>query len=699
MNGIFQGKVQYATSTYCRLLPLAKLEGKTWKAIANPEEQFPSEGRLFCLDSAPANAPKDSVWSFSARRNPRQGHGPDEFLAEDLEPAIPIVDLSSLSLESARRQLFEVGVKLPPLAVGMGCVLFTGELCAKFRLVREASSGLFRATPSIELIPLYRAFPAWKTSITIDGIRYLPRGESMSSQVVQRVDWSSDADFVEHVLKRFRRLGQRFADTEYELPAKHAVAFVARALRESGVLPDGEEDFAQINERLRAQWPLIQTRLADAYEFRELILGSKPAKQIIDRATARAVANLSDNLRAELEPEIRRELESEFDTLRRDRDRVLDEIDEVRKELQSLRSERDEVERLCAGARKALKSINATLGEEMANIRESLRDLSAPELPFARAVVARLEAAMGACTNEESVSLLPSALPPWGVPARAKVSPMRRVTPSELGERLNAEAEAHGIDATDLVALDAFARAGEIVLLLGDSAERALWAYARCVSGGVLRTMSLDPSCIGLDDLWRTPGDHLPTAFAHAWMEARAEPDITVLVCLRGLDATPFQLWLMALESILRSPERPPNLLIVATAACAPDRSEVKHPFCKELRKRLIPLIPASTREACFRALRAIEGEPSILANGSAFDDSLSRDLLTTVAGVEGVNPENVSRTLRLATAAAPVCGKDVALEFAGRWFRSSCHDDGIQHLTSSLRAGYAALEHLNFHS
>lgn len=698
MQGIFLGKVQYATSSYSRLLPLAQLEGRTWEAIANPEALFPTEGRLFCLESGPTTSPKDSVWSFAARRNPRQGHGPDEFLAEDLEPAIPIVDLTSLSLESARRQLYEVGVELPPLAQGATCVLFPDECCGKFRLVREGKSLLWRATPSIELVTLYRASPTWKMSTAIDGFRYLPRGESMSSQAVRRIDWSSDADFVEHVLNRFRRLGQRFADTEYELPAKHAVAFVARALRESGVLPDGDEDLAQINERLRAQWPLIQARLADVYEFRDLILGSKPAKQIVDRATTRAVANLSANLRAELEPEVRRELESELSTLQRDRDRLLDEIDEVRKELESLRTERDEVEGSCAGARKALKSLNATLGEELVGIRESLRDVSASELPFARAVVARLEVAMGACSNDEPVPLLPSALPPWGVPGRAGASPARRVSLSQFGDRLNAEAEAHGIDTTDLIALDAFARAGEIVLLLGDSAERALWAYARCVSGGVLRTMSLDPSCIGLDDLWRTPGDHLPTAFAHAWMEARAIPDVTVLLCLRGLDAAPFQLWLAALESTLRSAVRPLNLLIIATAACVPDQSESKHPFVDELRKRLIPLQPGSTSDARFRALQPIDGEPSVLLNGSFFDDSLGRDFLTFVAGSEAIDPTNVSRALRLMTAVAPVCGKDVALDFAGTWFRGFCHEDGIGNLTPGLRLGYAALERLNFH-
>jgi hypothetical protein len=698
MEGIFLGKVQYAPSSYSRLLPLAQLEGRVWQAIANAGALFPSEGRLFCLESGPTTSPKDSFWTFTARRNPRQGHGPDEFLAESLEPAIPIVDLTSLSLECARKELYEVGVELPPLAQGTTCVLFAEECVGKFRLVRDGTSMLWRATPSIELVPLYRASPAWSTSIPLDGFRYLPRGETMSSQVVRRVDWSSDADFVEHVLNRFRRLGQRFADTEYELPAKHAVAFVARALRESGVLPNGDEDFAPINERLRAQWPVIQARLAGAYEFRDLILESQPAKKLIDRATVRAVANLSANLRDELEPKVRSELEAELGTLQRDRDLLLDEIDEVRRELESLSSERDEVEGLCAGARKALKTLTVTLGEEMAGVRESLRDLSASELPFARAVVARLEAAIGVSSDDEAVPLLPSALPPWGAPGRAGVSPARRVPLSQLGERLNAEAEAQGIEKTDFVALDAFARAGEIVLLLGDAAERALWAYARCVSGGVLRAMSLDPSCIGLDDLWRTPGDHLPTAFAHAWMEARAVPEVTLVVCLRELDAAPFQLWLAALEGTLRSAVRPPNLLITATAACVPDQVESKHPFVGEIRKRLIPLQPGSTHDACYRALRPIEGEASILVNGSVSDEAVGHDLLTIVAGAEATDPTNVRRASRLANAATSVCGREVALDFAGTWFRSSCHEDGTVNLTPGLRSGYGALEHLNFH-
>lgn len=699
MQDIFLGKVQYATSSYSRLLPLAQLEGRVWKLIANPIGQFPIEGRLFCLDSGLLNAPKDSVWSFSARRNPRQGLGPDEFLAEDLEPAIPILDLSAFSLESARKQLFESGVELPPLAVGIACVLFAEESFGKFRLARQAASGLLHATPSIEQVPLYRASSTWRTSADIDGVRYLPRGDSMSSQVVRRMDWSSDVDFVEHVLNRFRRLGQRFSDTEYELPAKNAVAFVARALRESGALPDGDEDFAQLNERLRAQWPLIQARLADISDFRDLILESKAAKQIIELATKQAVVDRTANLRAALEPEVRRDLESRLATLRRERDCLLDEIDLVRRDLVSLQSERDDLEGLCATARKALQSLNARLGAEMVGIRESLRDLAAPELPFARAVVSRLEAAMGGHSNGELVPLLPPALPPWGIPAQtARAAPPMRVTTFQLGDRLKAEAEAHGIDTTDLVALDAFARAGEIVLLVGEAAERALWAYARCVSGGSLRTMSLDPSCIGLDDIWRTPGDHLPTAFAHAWMEACACPDVTVLFCFRGLDAAPFQLWLAALASTFRSQVRPHNLLVVTTAACAPDQSESKHPFANELRKRLIPLQPGSTTDACFRALHPIDEESSVLAQGRDFDDSMSQGLLTIVAGIEDTDPINVARALRLATAAAPICGREVAADFAGSWLRSLCREDGIESLTPALRAGYAAVERLNFH-
>lgn len=701
MQGTFLGKIYYTAATFSRLQPVAKLEGKTWEAIEDPDSLFPGEGRVFCLESGLTTAPKDSVWMFSVRRNPRQGTGPDEYLAENLEPAVPIVDLTDLSLESARRQLYEVGVTLPPLSQGLTCVLFTENCYERFRLAREDTSALWRATPSIELVSLLRAVATWKNSIEINGFRYLPpRIEAMPSQVVRRVDWSADADFVGHVLNRFRRLGQHFADTEYALPAKNAVAFVTRALRESGVLPDGDEGFAQINERLRAQWPLIQGHLADAYDFRDLILESKPAQQIIERAKAQARADTATDLRAELEPQVRREIESELGSLQRGRDRLLDEIDEQTKRLDAFRHERDEVEALCASTRKALNSLKSTLGAELAGIRESLRDLSAAELPFARTVVARLEEAIGITFSKDDVPLLPSAIPPWGVPMRSENSANRHVTELQLGDRLKDEAEAHGIDPIDLVAIDAFTRAGELVLLLGDAAENALRAYARCVTGGVVRAMSLDPSCIGLDDLWRTAGDHLPTAFAHAWLEARATPAVTVLVCLRGLDSSPFQLWLAALESVLRSPERPQNLLITATVACTPDQAPTKHPFSTEMSKRLIPLRPGTSSDACFRALDAIEGDPSVLVSEKTFTDALGNDFLRIVMGAGGkvVDPKNVMRALRVATTAAPVCGKEVAVEFAGTWLRSTFDKTEETELPPVLQHGHEMIERLNFH-
>lgn len=161
-----------------------------------------------------------------------------------------------------------------------------------------------------------------------------------------------------------------------------------------------------------------------------------------------------------------------------------------------------------------------------------------------------------------------------------------------LPKRLADEAESHGVLPQDLALLDGFARAGEIVLLLGDQAELALRAYARCVAGGEIRSHALDPSSIGLDDLWRVPGTGRPTAFALAWHRAQVSPETTVLLCLRDLDAAPFRLWLASLHSVMQAPDRPRNLLLLSTSFGLSGGDEEEQPGTEQLRHHLVALMP-----------------------------------------------------------------------------------------------------------
>jgi hypothetical protein len=121
-----------------------------------------------------------------------------------------------------------------------------------------------------------------------------------------------------------------------------------------------------------------------------------------------------------------------------------------------------------------------------------------------------------------------------------------------------------------LIEFDALVRAGEIPILFGPDAERLLETYSACVTGRSLWRTAIDPASIGLDDLWRQAATGAPTGFALAWETALRGPQTGVLAVLDDLDTAALGRWLPRLASLLRSGERPPNLLAVATLAAIP---------------------------------------------------------------------------------------------------------------------------------
>ena len=157
-----------------------------------------------------------------------------------------------------------------------------------------------------------------------------------------------------------------------------------------------------------------------------------------------------------------------------------------------------------------------------------------------------------------------------------------------LRERLDAEADRWGMDATDLIVFDALLRAGELVVLVDQQDRFLLEAYARSVSGGRLRKLVVDPSMIGLDDLWRQAGSGAPTSFAKAWTAACAHPDQTVLLAIESLNVAPLGFWLPVLSAELHGPARPRNLLVTGTLAFS--GSSVNQENLTALRAITIPL-------------------------------------------------------------------------------------------------------------
>lgn len=288
--------------------------------------------------------------------------------------------------------------------------------------------------------------------------------------------------------------------------------------------------------------------------------------------------------------------------------------------------------------------------------------------------------------------LIPPAMPPWG-------AGFADVACAEIGcdaliARISEEAKRHGVEENALKLVDIFARAGELVLLCGAQSELALQAYARCISAGLYRTMALDPSIIGLDDLWRAPGTQTPTALAHAWQAALSEPNLFHIVCMRDVDAAPYRLWLASFQAVLQSASRPSNLLVFAIATGRGDARPTIASPATDRSAHLVPICPGVHADGAVSALSAVVlplPPPSRLTIDTDVvpTNTVSSDWLRRVVTLD--LPPNM--LVRLARFANRFNGNDAEANMAAvQGWGQFLGSKEATNLPSCLRDGYTAL-------
>lgn len=233
-----------------------------------------------------------------------------------------------------------------------------------------------------------------------------------------------------------------------------------------------------------------------------------------------------------------------------------------------------------------------TLKMQVEELRAELGRVSVAEYPIAKVISDRLEQWLS--PHGMPIALLPSAIPPWSRGTQAPTT--IDITPADLPGRLFQERHC-GLSPQTMMAVDVHLRAGELVFLIGDDAGLYLQRYASAISGEQLFFMQPDPSTIGLDDLWRVPGNQLPTALARAWQQAIEQPGRLFLVWLHSVDTSPWHLWLEALVMVLNSPVRPGNLLLACTFSAAASFSRLSDRFLNQL-PFLVSFLPANIYEA-----------------------------------------------------------------------------------------------------
>ncbi|MFM0371098.1 hypothetical protein [Paraburkholderia aspalathi] len=694
---LFLGKIIRGDAKWARLEPLAVRRGGRWADIEDKVQMFPTEGKVFSKRGLP-NAFMDSLWTFKRRINDRPDNGADLLLAEDVVKATPILDLSVLSIEQARQRLFNQGVEIPfdGESASVAVLLADGLFCGLS--ISRSADGLWRALPVPGYITLREVPDEWTSPRTFDGLTILPAQAIPSAYAVRRVNWCGDHDFIERVLERFRKFTQHVSDTPYARPSKEGVKYIARALQQAELLP-GDDDDVELNlERLESQWPILEARFLASERLSELVLGSAAAKNAISEATAEATAQAIDAARPEVERQVKHDFEVSFAEKVTHRDELSQEIEALTYRRDSLAQELQGIEELCHNGRKEQDILSNELRTVVNDVRTALAVTSPQEQLFAKVVAERIERVLRE-RGHRGPSLIPSSVAPWSLPLA--VVNVREVNLDQLVIRISEEAQLHAVNEFDLQMLDAFARAGELVLIQGPQAELAVRAYARCVAGGTFRSMALDPSVIGLDDLWRSPGTQLPTAMAHAWHAAESEPDTLHILCLRNLDSAPFRLWFSSLHSVLSFDSRPRNLLLLATAMSV-DADSVSSRVENSgggLHRWLVPISPGVHADGIASVLGSIV-PPIAPASRLRVAGSITQDS-SRFAGwgmrVSSIatSPDTLARMARLGDSLVDANDEEIQLALF-KWcqFISSADD---KELPNALRDGYAALGTLKY--
>lgn len=681
------GECAYANLGFTRFEPHLRLGSKgVWNRVVDPSREYPDEGKIFSRDPRALDAPKGSLWTFRVEPNPRSdagGRSRDKLMAREVWPATRIVDLSRDSWEAARYKIVEEGL---PRSIGYlveALILLADNACVRLCFTSDDTGEVWQPRP--EMLPELSVF-RWDTSVgsgaTIEGASFLVPGTE-PKEVIDTLDWSPNDEFLPRVLKRIRRAGHGDMGTL----TNAAVDALTSFLKARGMMPGDDPALRRMRRRLQDFLPGFDPNDDQLDAMVTALELHRPVAVRLSEALEQQRLSLEQQLTGELTLEIRARLEAEERF-------AADRLESALKDAAEAEAMQAEALSRAEAARLEVAAVENSLTHELAELQAALA--AAP--PGAGARAAAIASTVSAALNgtRPGTTILPSTIPPWAE-ARVEVAPP--VTSVDLASRFETEGRAAGIRQDDLADLDAILRSGEIALLLGGGVSAALSAYARCVSGGRITRFTLDPSIIGLDDLWRQAASGVPTPLAHSWNLASSHPSVCVLLVLDAINAAPLEFWLPSLKEALRSSGRPRNLLVAATASACHWTARIA---LNDLTRAAVPFSLANPPDF-IRAALLRTGSPTTTnatmyasSEGSDSDPKALVELVSHLKEMEVEDSEALMRSFHVQRTAVAVYPPERVLELALNVARLSASME--ERVTGSIAHGLTNLRSLLSH-
>lgn len=645
------GRCVFRNDRFTRLEPLLIAEADGWNGVANRKRMFPDVGNVFAVERPAVGAEEGSLWVFRCGENTRTTgvDQPDRFLAVDIREPIEILDFSSSGPEAARRAIVELGVD-PVLFPTSEVVVVVGPNSAvRLRLKQGYHDGKWRPenVDALDALNVYPYDASFHAGVAVSGRRFLlpdaPLGVPTGI-----VDWTSDIDFLSKVLNKIRRSSSTQHDVDREL-TKRTIERLMAAFRDSEMLATDPKSNQAMLERLRVLAPSLKANRAAITEIGAVLLEMPSIEEQIRAAVDQARNTALGGLRSELRPIVQAEIEHEEH--------------EARGRLLELEAQIAAAKSATSGLAQEIAELSSERELQRSGLAEDVEKLLQTfgrTAEAARHVSELLERYGLGTTSSKTADDAGDA--PWAVAEASGADP---IDIGELFAELSKREQGKGLPKGALAELDVVARAGEIALLLGDETERLITEYGACVAGGSPWRMSLDPTVIGLDDLWRQPGTGVPTSFARAWNHASSNPDRTVLVVLDDLDAALGCLWLPRLAEHLRSPARPANLLVLATLV--PDATTGGP--SRDILSALLPLAWEGGATGAIAAVRrrddTVPATWLVHASVAPASPEAKKLCLAEIGGLPGIRSTTAIRAFAIYEVASATLGGEAALAIA----------------------------------
>jgi hypothetical protein len=551
MNAPFYlGRCLFENDRYTRLEPLLRVEQGGWMPIPNRRRIFPEVGCVFAVERPIVGSTEGSLWLFRPEANTRlkPGDERDLYVAVDPREPIQIVDLAGLGeIEAVRRAVVEEGLAQREIVARELLIVIAQGQCVRLRLDLDHNTHKWRpAEPDkLERLAVFEFDPGCYAGAKLDQKCFVIPGREPDKKL-SAVDWSSDFDFLPRILKKLKRTAPLHSGGDMQEFSRRAIERMVSALRDGEILATEPEMADAMLRRLQNFVPALEKRLDAVSAIAEALAATPAVTASIATHVAKARERAIDEMRNEFRPIVEAELKAE-------QAQALENLQMIETDIAALQAEHDRIKQDLAELQLEREVQQAALHDDLRHIAGTL-DKATNALQRGSETAVRLGLLPSAGTGSQDLA-------PWACSSDCQGDLLEL---PQLRTALNEAERSAGLPDHSLLELDVLARAGEIPLIFGADAERALTRYASIVAGGDLFRSVLDPTTLGIDDIWRQPSTGSPAVFAQAWRAALKSPGQIILAVLDNVDVHHLLSWMPRLASFCAL-NRPANLLIVAT--------------------------------------------------------------------------------------------------------------------------------------